>query len=100
VTESQLAQWVGYCTIGILATGVVATAVLLTVALWFKFAPEFICRKPGAINIWSNYRSDIRSGDGERIKGAPDLRVTRLIGVAWRSRWYFGAVVFEKDDGQ
>jgi hypothetical protein len=97
-----LAQWSGFQWIGIgvavlLALAIAAATILVIAALWWHFGPAFHCRALETEMIWSTYRGDVRTGEGERIKCAPDLRIGHLVGVSWRTRWLFGLVLIKRE---
>lgn len=92
--------WIGVFTSALLIGVCIGFTLLAIVAAWQAFGPRFHCRRPGAINVWSSYRSNIRGREGQRIMVADDLRITRLIGCSWRWRWFFGLVMFTEDDGK
>jgi hypothetical protein len=92
--------WIGVFTSAVLIGVCIGFALLAIVAAWQTFGPQFHCRRPGAINVWSTFRSDVRDHHGERVKGGEDMRIVRLIGCSWRLRWYVGLITFSKDDGK
>lgn len=92
--------YLGIATAVTAATLAIGFVLLTGFALWQEYGVKFICRRPQTLIVWSTYRGDIRTGDGERVKFVPDIRVTRMVGTFWRFRWFFGLVIFEDDDGQ
>ena len=99
---TAIAEWAGFQWIGmgvaiLLTLVVVAFAVLVVAVFWQAYGIDFHARKPGTLVVWSTYRSDVRTGEGKRVKCNVDLRVTSIFGVSWRSRWLFGVMTCEKD---
>lgn len=49
-------------------------------------------KKPWTVNVLSSY-------DHERnVKLHDDLVITRLIGISWKDKWFFGLTTFKKDE--
>lgn len=98
-------QWSGFQVIGICITAIFALAMaafmaLVITALWQNYGPTFMCRRPETLIVLSTYRRDERTGEGKCFKTAEDMQIARLIGVAWRFRWFVGVLTFKKDDGE
>lgn len=91
-------QWIGLIVVAVAATAVLVCAVVLVVVLFAEYGPKVHCRAPDTEMIVSTFRGDVRTGEGQRVKCAADLKISHIIGLSWRTKLIFGLLRLEKDD--
>lgn len=92
--SSPVFYWIGVSFVGFLALAIIAALLLLAIALIVSFAPRLHYRAPKTNMVLSTYRQDEFTGEGQPIKVAADLQLTRILGLSWKTRWCFGLLLF------
>lgn len=88
-------QMIGVLVVCAIAFAVVSLAAIFAIALIVTLFPSWHYRKAKSDMVLTTYRRDYETAEGDRIKIAPDLRISRILGFSWKTRWIVGAVLFE-----
>lgn len=88
-------QMIGVLVVCVIAFAAVAIAAIFAIALIVTFFPSWHYSKAKSDMVLTTYRRDCTTAEGNRIKIAPDLRISRILGFSWKTRWIIGAVLFE-----
>lgn len=91
--------WIGVGATSALVVVIAFMLALLVVALWQNYGPKFHWRAPLTEMVITTYRGDVRTGEGKRVKiGAPDLRISYVIGMSWRFKFLVGLMILKEDN--
>lgn len=86
---------IGVVIVCAVAFAVAALLGIFAIALVVTLSPATHYSKPKTDMVLATYRRDYHTAEGKRIKIGGDLRISRILGFSWKTRWIAGVLLFE-----